>query len=69
MRMSWSGCRALAMRPEMRVQLDADEAHALRRAWLMKLPMPQPGSRTVALSGTPRRASASCMAAMTVGEV
>ena len=35
----------------------------------MKLPVPQPGSSTVALPGTPRRASASCMAAMTVGEV
>ena len=29
MRMSWSGWSALAMRPEMRVQFDADEAHAL----------------------------------------
>ena len=33
------------------IQLDADEAHALRRPWLMKLPVPQPGSRTVALRG------------------
>ena len=38
-------------------------------AALMKLPIPQPGSSTVAFSGTPRRARASCMAAMTIGEV
>ena len=38
-------------------------------AMLMKLPMPQPGSSTVADEGTPKRARASCMAAMTVGEV
>ena len=31
--------------------------------------MPQPGSSTVRMSGTPRRASASCMARMTAGEV
>ena len=35
----------------------------------MKFPVPQPGSNTVADPGTPRRASASCMAVMTVGEV
>ncbi len=35
----------------------------------MKLPVPQPGSRIVALPGTPRRAMASWMAAMTVGDV
>jgi hypothetical protein len=35
----------------------------------MKLPVPQPGSSTVADAGTPRRASAACMAEMTVGEV
>ena len=35
----------------------------------MKLPMPQPGSSTVACSGTPSRVSASCMARITVGEV
>ena len=35
----------------------------------MKLPMPHPGSRIVALAGTPRRAMASWMAAMTVGDV
>ena len=32
----------------------------------MKLPVPQPGSRMVALLGTPRRAMASCMDAITV---
>jgi hypothetical protein len=35
----------------------------------MKLPLPQPGSRTVASWGTPRRARASCMAVMTSEEV
>ena len=35
----------------------------------MKLPMPQPGSSTVAPSGTPRRRIARCMACMTTGEV
>ena len=51
------------------IQFDADEAHALGLPWLMKLPVPQPGSRIVALAGTPRRAIASWMAAMTVGDV
>ena len=51
------------------IQFDADEAHAPGCPWLMKLPVPQPGSRIVALAGTPRRAMASWMAAMTVGEV
>ena len=50
------------------VHLDADEAHGPAAAWLMKLPMPQPGSSTVA-SGTPRRARASCIACMTTGDV
>ena len=30
MRMSWPGCSAWAMRPEMRIQLDADEPHRRR---------------------------------------
>ena len=35
----------------------------------MKLPMPQPGSSTVASSGTPKCLSAPCMARMTSGAV
>ena len=38
-------------------------------AWLMKLPVPQPGSSTVASGGTPSRRKALCMARMTIGEV
>jgi hypothetical protein len=34
----------------------------------MMLPVQQPGSSSVASEGTPRRARASCMAAMTTGE-
>jgi hypothetical protein len=34
-----------------------------------RLPMPQPGSSTVASAGTPRRAMASWVAEMTVGDV
>ena len=68
MRMSWSGWSALAMRPEME-----SSSTPMKRVpgwpWLMKLPVPQPGSRIVALAGTPRRAMASWMAAMTVGDV
>ena len=51
------------------IQFDADEARAPGWPWLMKLPVPQPGSRIVALAGTPRRAMASWMAVMTVGDV
>ncbi len=54
MRMSASGCRARAMRPEME-----SSSTPMNRmpagAWLMKLPVPQPGSSTRALAGTPRR--------------
>ena len=50
------------------VELYTDEPHP-RRASAMKLPIPQPGSRTVASWGTPKRLSASCMARMTRGEV
>jgi hypothetical protein len=39
------------------------------RAYAMKLPTPQPGSRMVLESGTPKRAIASWIEAMTVGEV
>ena len=56
------------MRPEME-----SSSTPMKRVpslpWLMKLPVPQPGSRIVALPGTPRRAIASWMAAMTVGDV
>ena len=37
MRMSASGCKARAMRPEMRIQLDADEVHARRVPCAMKV--------------------------------
>ena len=56
------------MRPEME-----SSSTPMKRVpwlpWLMKLPVPQPGSRIVALAGMPRRAMASWMAAMTVGDV
>ena len=51
------------------IQLDADEAMLPACAWLMKFPVPQPGSNMVALPGTPRRVIASWMAAITVGDV
>ena len=50
------------------VEFDADEPHPLG-PWLRKLPVPQPGSRTVAWLGTPRRAMAWWMLWMTSGEV
>ena len=56
------------MRPE-RLSSSTPMNRSPGGAALMKLPVPQPGSSTVASLGTPRRARASCMAVITVGEV
>jgi hypothetical protein len=68
MRMSCSGKRARAIRPESEsssTPVNRIPAGASRR----KLPEPQPGSSTRASQGTPRRARASNIALTTVGEV
>ena len=68
MRISASGWMRLAMRPEME-SISTPMKRVPGWPWLMKLPVPQPGSRMVALLGTPRRVMASWMEAMTVGDV
>ena len=68
MRMSASGWRARAMRPEV-VSISTPMKCIPPAACARKLPVPQPGSSTVALSETPRRERASCIAAITVGDV
>ena len=60
--------RVLAMRPEME-SISTPMKRIPGWPWFMKLPMPQPGSNTVALLGTPRWPMASWMALMTSGEV
>jgi hypothetical protein len=48
------------MRPEM-LSSSTPIKRMAAGARLIKLPVPQPGSRTVACSGTPRRAKAACI--------
>jgi hypothetical protein len=68
MRMSWLGWIAFAIRPDME-SISMPMKRVLGFPCAMKLPTPQPGSRIVAESGTPKRDMASWMEAMTVGEV
>ena len=68
MRMSCAGMQGAGDAAGDGIQLDADEMHA-GRGLAMKLPVPHPGSSTVASGGTPSRRRAPCMARMTIGEV
>ena len=63
-----AGMSARAMRPEM-LSSSTPMKRMSAGARPMKLPMPQPGSSTVASWGTPKCLSASCMARMTSGAV